>query len=75
VWTANGDLCAEVTDDGRGFDPARLAPGVHHGITGMGERAELLGGQLEIDSQSGVATTARCTAGQSSAAPTPCSTR
>jgi signal transduction histidine kinase len=32
---------------------------IHRGITGMRERAELLGGRLEIRSQPGVGTTVR----------------
>ena len=44
-----------VTDDGRGFDPGKLA-GLHRtawGLLGMRERAELLGGQLELDTGPG----------------------
>lgn len=37
-----------VSDDGPGFDPATLTPGL--GIGGMRERALLCGGALEIDS-------------------------
>lgn len=45
----DGDaLTVRVVDDGRGFDPARGAPG--NGITGMREPAELLGGTLAIES-------------------------
>jgi two-component system sensor histidine kinase NreB len=40
-----------VRDDGRGFDPCAKADGF--GLHIMGERAELLGGTLEIDSASG----------------------
>ncbi|HEV8419847.1 MAG TPA: ATP-binding protein, partial [Actinomycetota bacterium] len=43
-----------VSDDGVGFDPA--APqvrGRHLGLTSMMERAELLGGELHIESTSG----------------------
>jgi signal transduction histidine kinase len=40
-----------VSDDGRGFDITNTPAGL--GITGMRERAELLGGQLTITSQGG----------------------
>jgi signal transduction histidine kinase len=42
-------LYAEVSDDGRGFDPAQASTGM--GTTGMGERARALGGSLEIRSK------------------------
>jgi len=34
----------EVTDDGRGFDPAAPNTGGHFGLDGMRERVQLLGG-------------------------------
>lgn len=39
----------EVTDDGTGFDTSSNRDG-HHGITGMKERAGLVGGDLDIES-------------------------
>jgi signal transduction histidine kinase len=55
-----GGLALEVTDDGAGFDPAdpelrsrRL------GLTSMEERAQRLGGRLEIRSAPGTGTTVR----------------
>lgn len=42
------DLVAEVSDDGRGFDP-KTPPGV--GLASMRERAALSGGELEIRSR------------------------
>jgi PAS domain S-box-containing protein len=59
VWSANGRLWVEVSDDGRGFDAARPVSAIHHGITGMRERTELVGGRLEIRSEPGVGTTVR----------------
>ena len=59
VAAEEGKLWAEISDDGLGFDPGSVAPGVHHGITGMRERAELLGGRLEVRSQPGSGTTVR----------------
>ena len=38
-----------VEDDGRGFDPSQV-PGDRHGIVGMRERVEMLGGALRVDS-------------------------
>jgi two-component system nitrate/nitrite sensor histidine kinase NarX len=44
-----------ISDDGRGFDGARVPPG-HLGIGIMRERAEAIGAQLEIESQAGQGT-------------------
>jgi two-component system sensor histidine kinase UhpB len=53
--SANGHgVELKVRDDGRGFDP-----GVEHdslGLSGMAERARLLGGKLQIDSRPGSGT-------------------
>jgi signal transduction histidine kinase len=45
----DGDLLWEVTDDGGGPGPAPAPapPGGGHGLTGMRERVEVLGGRLE----------------------------
>jgi signal transduction histidine kinase len=59
VWSANGRLWVEVSDDGRGFDTASPMSGLHHGITGMRERTQLVSGRLEIQSEPGVGTTVR----------------
>ncbi len=59
VAAEEGKLWAEISDDGLGFDPRSVAPAMHHGITGMRERAELLGGRLEVRSQPGSGTTVR----------------
>lgn len=48
-----------VTDDGRGFIPSRDAPSEpagHFGLTGMQERAKLIGAALHIDSQQNAGT-------------------
>lgn len=51
----NGELVLEVEDDGKGFDPGTLSPG-GFGTRSMHERAELLGGKLEIHSTIGEGT-------------------
>ena len=55
-----GRLLLEIEDDGVGFDPA--AEGIRSrrlGLTSMEERAERLGGTLEIRSAAGAGTTVR----------------
>jgi two-component system sensor histidine kinase UhpB len=51
-----GDLVAEVSDDGVGFG-AVASPGV--GMGSMRERAALLGGDIEIESEAGRGTSVR----------------
>jgi signal transduction histidine kinase len=47
-------VVAEITDNGRGFDPQRLGETTQSfGLLGMRERASLLGGRLEVHSQPG----------------------
>jgi signal transduction histidine kinase len=50
------DLIAEVSDDGVGFGPD-ASSGV--GLGSMRERAALVGGKLEIESEEGHGTTVR----------------
>jgi signal transduction histidine kinase len=51
------DIVLEIADDGDGFDiPSDLEDlktGGHFGVIGMTERAERVGGQLEVDSRPG----------------------
>lgn len=52
--TEGGVATVRVHDDGRGFDPeAAIRAGRSRGLVGMRERAELLGGELTIDSTPG----------------------
>ena len=58
--TFDKDIKLEVTDDGVGFNvpksPTEFAPGGHFGLLGMRERADLIGGRLEVDSSIGKGT-------------------
>jgi signal transduction histidine kinase len=45
----DGGLQIMVMDNGRGFDPVEVAGGF--GLTGMRERAELIGARLEVESR------------------------
>ena len=51
----NEGILLEVRDDGIGFDPSRSFPG-HLGLKSMRERAERLGGTLEVESRPGKGT-------------------
>ncbi len=56
VVFATDHLTVTVTDDGGGFDadrPSGDARSTHLGLLGMGERARLLGGELDIRSVPG----------------------
>jgi signal transduction histidine kinase len=50
-------LCAEIVDDGRGFDIATTTRG--NGLTNMEDRLDALGGTLDISSAPGRGTTLR----------------
>jgi PAS domain S-box-containing protein len=54
----NGVLCMTIADDGRGFVPDQGRP-TSFGLVGMRERVLMLGGTLELDSESGEGTTLR----------------
>jgi two-component system sensor histidine kinase UhpB len=55
----DGVMVLEVADAGAGFDPARVAETA--GLSGMRERALLVGGQLTIASRPGAGTRVRLT--------------
>jgi len=57
LYVAGGQLVLAVEDDGRGFAPA--APADSAGLIGMQERAALVGGTVEIDSEPGAGTSVR----------------
>ncbi len=48
-----GCLILTISDDGRGFPAGPTDDGDHFGLVGMRERAEQIGGKLEIDSALG----------------------
>ena len=51
------DLVVEVEDDGQGFEPDTISAGV--GLRSMRERAAVLGGKLEVESEPGRGTRVR----------------
>jgi signal transduction histidine kinase len=53
VEVVDGDVHWEVSDSGGGAVPAEQPPGGGHGITGMRERVEVLGGRLEAGPANG----------------------
>lgn len=48
---ADGEIEIVINDDGSGFDTTAATRG--HGLTGMRERIELLGGEIEVSSEPG----------------------
>ena len=55
------EIALVVRDDGRGFEMSNgfQAPPGHFGLTGMRERADAIGGTLEVTSEPGIGTTVR----------------
>ena len=49
LYQSEGAVRLEVADDGRGFDSENVGSG-HYGLIGIRERAEILGGELSIES-------------------------
>jgi PAS domain S-box-containing protein len=49
LWQADNELVMEITDHGKGFEPNQTHYGI--GLRAMQERAEKLGGRLEVQSQ------------------------
>jgi PAS domain S-box-containing protein len=56
LMAEGSDVVAEISDDGEGFE-VEAATGV--GLSSMGERAAIVGGNLEIESEVGRGTTVR----------------
>jgi signal transduction histidine kinase len=55
LGAAGGGMLLAVRDDGRGFDPDQVE-GAGFGIRSMRERAQLLGGELRLESKPGYGT-------------------
>jgi signal transduction histidine kinase/streptogramin lyase len=55
-----GTIVLDLCDDGHGFDEANIDRG--HGLDSMRQRAEKLGGKIDLKSQQGVGTTVTLTA-------------
>lgn len=56
LWTDGDMLSMVIADQGSGFDPQAVRTARSIGLTGMAERATLLGGELTIESAAGVGT-------------------
>ncbi len=56
VTAEAGSLRLEISDDGRGFDPAAPLGSSHHGLRNIADRAARIGGTLQIESQPGTGT-------------------
>lgn len=56
----NGHIILTVADNGRGFNPAQVES-TRYGLAGMRERAEIGGGELEVESAHQQGTTVRLT--------------
>jgi two-component system, NarL family, sensor histidine kinase DevS len=50
------ELVIEIADNGIGFDQTAVAPGRHHGLMNLRDRAVAAGGRLEIDTRPGAGT-------------------
>ncbi|MBI2149348.1 MAG: hypothetical protein HYU27_01925 [Acidobacteria bacterium] len=50
------NLCLQIADDGRGFEPRNAVLDGHFGLIGMRERAKRLGGELRLSSRPGAGT-------------------
>ena len=52
----DGLVCIRIQDNGKGFEPTQAASDGHFGLRIMRERAEQLGGHLEVNSATGMGT-------------------
>lgn len=59
--SCDGDVVLRVSDDGQGFDPQQAKTAGHFGLSGMRERAHVVGGELTIASRPGQGTTVQLT--------------
>jgi signal transduction histidine kinase len=58
VKVTGTDIDLLVSDNGKGFDPSRVARGM--GLRIMRFRAQMIGGYVAVESRPGVGTTLRC---------------
>ena len=49
--TRGTDIRLQITDDGIGYRPDDVVQAEHFGVNGMVERAEMVGGTLQVDSR------------------------
>lgn len=56
VTRSDGQLCFEVRDNGKGFDPGTVASRKSFGLVGMRERVAMMEGEFELDSKPGQGT-------------------
>jgi signal transduction histidine kinase len=59
--TFNGKMVLRISDDGQGFNPQQAEASGHFGLTGMRERAALVGGTLTVTSEPGSGTVVQMT--------------
>jgi signal transduction histidine kinase len=55
--TSKERVMLEVTDDGLGFDLRKMSATIGHGLSNMQFRAKKVGGEVEINSETGSGTT------------------
>ncbi len=51
LWSTPERVLLEISDDGRGFDLARMSTTLGHGLSNMHRRARRVGGDVEITSE------------------------
>lgn len=59
AYQQSGALVIEIQDTGTGFNPGQIEQSNTFGLPGMQERARLIGGNLELDSEPGQGTSVR----------------
>jgi len=57
LWKAPERVLLEISDDGQGFDLAKMSATIGHGLSNMHTRARKVGGDVEITSELGKGTT------------------
>ena len=57
LWTTSERIILEILDDGQGFSPQQKENAIGHGLSNMKTRAHRVGGEVEINSETGKGTT------------------